>query len=185
MVKSSEQPENNGLLDDLIRQSGLDKSSDFLRSIDATPSGFRYTYPVLEGGCLLWLFFSVIVPFILFGIANDFRRKLPTSADCYFYGGITVGWIALLHDLFHKIVLIAEPGKLTIEHHWLRLRISRNIDLGKTDLEVYKQSASLGGAMVSYGIRPQKAYRGLGVRLHYRDANLLMVLIESIVRGKR
>ena len=173
MVKSSEQPENTGLLNDLIQQSGLDKNSDFLRSINATPSGFRFTYSVFQGGCLFWLFFSVIVPFILFGIANDFRRKLPMSANLYVYGGMAVGWIALLHDLFHKIVIIAEPGKLTIEHQWLWLRISRNIDLRKAELEVYKQSASLGGAMLSYGIRPHKVYRGFGVRLNYRDANLL------------
>ncbi len=172
--------ENSGLLDDLIRRSGLESDSSFLQCIHPTPDGFRFEQSMLKGGCMLWLFLSVAMPYWLWR-----SSPVPWQLALVVVIAMIVGWVALVWDITQKVIITVQPGALSVDRHRFGMRSQKRFSLTAGDLKVYQSGASSGGMMVAYNLRVKGHFRGLGLRLSHREALALKAMIESIVLGSR
>jgi len=177
-----ESNENSGLLDDLIRRSGFESNSSFLRGFRALPDGFCFEQSTLKGGCMGWLFFSVIVPFVLWVSPGTFSG--PWQLTLLIVIAMVIGWFALAYDVTEKVIITVRPGTFCVDRRWFGMSGRKEFSLTTGGLEVYQSGASAGGMMVVYNLRIKGRRRGLGLRLEYREARALRGMIEFVVLGR-
>lgn len=177
-----ESNENSGLLDELIQRCGFELDSSFLKGFRALPDGFCFEQSTLKGGCMVWLFFSVIVPFGLWVSPGKFSG--PWQLTLLFVIAMVIGWFALAYDVTQKVIITARPGVLCVERRRFGMGRPKEFSLTAGGLEVYRSGASAGGMMVVYNLRIRGRRRGLGLRLEYREARALRGMIEFVVLGR-
>jgi hypothetical protein len=177
MKKDSDNP----LFEEIFRESGFDRDPSFRSRFKFDTNGFTFEQQLLKGGCLAWLFLSVIVPFCLWVYPGGFNA--PLGVTLVLAGFAVAGWFMLLADLTRKVVLIAESGSLQLEWGCLGVRRKRALALEKGSLIVYKQMQSAGGMINVYGIRDAVSGQNLKVAGSKRECLPLVAMIERTVIG--
>jgi hypothetical protein len=153
-----------------------------LAGLRQTEGGVRFEQALLRGGCVVWLFLGVIVPFMTLVYPGGSPMGAPRWG---ILAAAVVGWVWLAMDVTRKVVVRAEPGLLVVETRVLGISRRRAVVMDGAGLVVYVAKRSSGGMMSAYGLRPACGGRGLGVYLERREAEVLAAVLEKAVWPRR